>query len=533
MGMAASQVRLLSLTVRQHTIENRAQYLQAQKLRLSNESDHIYEKYINALDATSLETKTYDSEGKVKWIDGSFNNLTKYTHDSKANGNVYYVQDINDGLLYQPLKVYNAYNDAGGDIYAFLTSMGVGYLKDVHTDEYINAEQQVKQDELNGWNVLPFSDEFREKYVQLNALVENPPNTDIYEDAYKVAIIASGCKNSNTSGVYLSTDNTQLTQLKNYLNELKTTPYYTGEVKTIIDYCNSFNISDIFNNTNNVNKLIAHTTDGKTYISYDKPTEEAKDGDNKKVIDDQYKLSLLLNGGNYKVNDGATIDIYEATIQDTMNAYTGGENANIGDSLLAIAQNIQDAEREKSRATAETNLVNYVATSGMTIAEIEKALDNYQTYKDHVTIFNAQSKETYTKYDDPELGLYYERMFNAILAAGGCKPISEDNAKSATWVNNMIKNAQVVLGVYDEQNKDIDNITASSNTGLREISNDDAIAKADSEYEANLSDINSKETKYQTELNQLEEERNAIQTEIESLKKIAKENIESTFKTFT
>jgi len=59
------------------------------------------------------------------------------------------------------------------------------------------------------------------------------------------------------------------------------------------------------------------------------------------------------------------------------------------------------------------------------------------------------------------------------------------------------------------------------------------IAQADIEYETALEAINSKDTKYSTELNQLEEERDAIQMQIESLKKIAKENIERTFKVFS
>ena len=113
MGLAASQARLLSLTARQHTVEGRAQYLQAQKLRLANESDRVYENYVNALDATSLQTKTYDSKGKVHWVDGSLNNLMRYDADDKSLGNVYYVQDINDGKLYMQQTITNAYDKSG------------------------------------------------------------------------------------------------------------------------------------------------------------------------------------------------------------------------------------------------------------------------------------------------------------------------------------------------------------------------------------------------------------------------------------
>lgn len=533
MGLASSQARLLSLTVRQHTIENRAQYLQAQKLRLSNESDLVYQKYINALDATKLETRTYDKDGKVHWIDGSFNNLTKYTSDDKANGNVYYVQDINDGLLYQPKKVCDAYNDAAGDIFKFFDNVGVHYIKDAHTPEYVNAQEQLQLDIDKGWNKPPYTEYFRDEFSNLNGKLKNPPQTDTYRVADSIYSIASGCKNTNTSGVYLSTNNTQLQELKYRLNDIKGTPYYTGDVKTIVDYCNDFNINKIFDNPENINSLVVSNYDNKTYISYNKTTEDAKTTEEKKVIDDQYKLSMLLNGGSYKIDNGNAEKIYTDSIQSLMNNYTQTENATMGDTLIKLAQNIMDAELEKSRTQVQQDLVNLLGTFNTDYATAEESLANYQTYKEHLAEFNAQSKETHTEYINQEEGLYYERMFYAIQSAGGCKEISDENAKSATWVGSMIKNAQVVLGVYNENDKDLDTITPSSNTGLREISNDNEITKADSEYEASLQDINSKETKYQTQLNQLEEERNAIQTEIESLKKIAKENIESTFKTFT
>ncbi len=534
MGLASSQARLLSLTVRQHTIENRAQYLQAQKLRLSNESDLVYQKYVNALDATKLETRTYDKDGKVHWIDGSFNNLTKYTDDNKANGNVYYVQDINDGLLYQPKKVCDAYNNAGGDLYKFLDNVGVFYIKDVHTPEYINAQEQLNIDIKNGWNKPPYTAYFREQYSLLCSEIQNPPKTDTYRSAESINTIVSNCENSNTADVYLSTNNTQLTEMKGHLKKLKTTPYYTGDNKTIIDYCLNFNVAEIFDNPDNVDSLNVYNYDKKTYIAYSKSNENAKeDASNRQTVDDQFKLSMLLNGGNYKLNNGTEKSIYDEGTQNLLNNFTGLKNATIGDALKTLAENIKDAEDENSSNAVRTQLENLLTTFNTDITTAELAMHNYQLYREHLATFNAQSKETHTEYINKEDGLYYERMFYAIQSAGGCKEISDENAKSATWVGSMIKNAQVVLGVYNENDKDLDTITPSSNTGLREISNDNEIAKADSEYEASLNDINAKETKYQTQLNQLEEERNAIQTEIESLKKIAKENIESTFKTFT
>ena len=65
MGMSSSQARLLSLTGRMHDIELKAQRIQADKLRLANESNHVYEEYVNALEAKKLMAKMVDSNGQI------------------------------------------------------------------------------------------------------------------------------------------------------------------------------------------------------------------------------------------------------------------------------------------------------------------------------------------------------------------------------------------------------------------------------------------------------------------------------------
>ena len=532
MGLAASQARLLSLTARQHTVEHRAQYLQAQKLRLANDSDRVYEKYINALDATQIETRAYDKEGKVHWLEGSYNNLMRYTADDKSAGNIYYVQDINNGKLYMPQEVCKAYEGAGGDLFNFLDAMNIRYTKDVHTDEYIAAQQVVENDIKKGWNIKPYDTDFTSEYTHLKSLVSDPPESELYNAANVLFSIAAYTQNS-VSGVYLPSNTSYLTELRTNINILKGTSYYNGNVQTILDYISSFDISAIFANPDSVDTLSAITQPAQdVYIYYEKDKEEAKSADEEKdVIDDTTKLKLLLNGGQYKLNGGALTDIYTAAVTNAIAGFDGATN--IGDALQSIGNDIKSQETKKASEAAQADLDAFLAAKGYDQETVETNMANYKQYCDDVVTFNSQSTETHTEYKDSEKGPYYERIFYAIKSAGGCKEISDANAKSSTWVTSMIKNAQVVLATFDEDTNEIDNITASSNPGLREVSNDQEIMNADSEYEAEMAAIDSKDTKYSTELNQLEEERSAIQTEIDSLKQIAKDNIAATFKLFT
>ena len=551
MGLAASQARLLSLTARQHTVEGRAQYLQAQKLRLANESDRVYENYVNALDATSIQTKSYDSNGKVHWLDGSLNNLMRYDADDKSLGNIYYVQDINSGKLYMPTNLVNAYNSSNNDVFQFLNNMGIKYEKDVYNDEYMDALRTVNAYKNEGYDTFPYSQTQVETYKSLRSETLNPAKSSTYNNADELYKLVSFSESTTNKGVYYPSDKTQYSALLAQLNNLKGTTYYTGTNKTIIDYISNFDVSGVFADTSKASNISATTNepDKTLYVYWDKAKENEKENEeDKQQIDDLMKLKMLLNGGSWKKTSDifdsifGTILIGEATttgniytddMQNTLNAYTGTNNANMGEALVKMASDIKDSETNKALTTANNNFQTFFTSIGTTQEEFETKLSNYNTYNNAVADLSTKDQTTYTKYEDDNLGPYYEQIFNAIEAAGGCTEITTENAKSGSWLTNMVKNAQVVLATFDNDKKELDNITASSNVGLREISNDREITKADSEYEADMEAINSKETKYNTQLNQLESERNAIQTEIQSLKQIREDNISSTFKLFS
>ena len=306
-------------------------------------------------------------------------------------------------------------------------------------------------------------------------------------------------------------------------------------VRALAEYCINFDISGIFSNPDAVTTLNASTSDTKEYyIYYDKSTEDAKDDPSaRQSVNEIFKLRMLLNGGTYKLNGGTAQDVYDTTIKNQITSFTGSEQTNMGDALIKLCNNIKNSEYSKAVQQAEQNLDTFLTAQGTDKTTISNVFKHYQQYCDDIREFNLQSPTTHKEYEDSTLGKYYENMFNAISQAGGCIALADENVKSSSWVNNMIKNAQVVLAVYNNEREEIDNVTASSNPGIREVSNDEEIVKIDLEYETALEAITSKETKYNTQLNQLEAERSAIQTEMESLKKVAKENIESTFKLFS
>ena len=71
------------------------------------------------------------------------------------------------------------------------------------------------------------------------------------------------------------------------------------------------------------------------------------------------------------------------------------------------------------------------------------------------------------------------------------------------------------------------------NTGLQEITDESGLRKAEAKYEADMRRIDMKDRKYDYDLAALENERNAVKNEMETLKTVAGDNVERTFKLFS
>ena len=75
--------------------------------------------------------------------------------------------------------------------------------------------------------------------------------------------------------------------------------------------------------------------------------------------------------------------------------------------------------------------------------------------------------------------------------------------------------------------------SVATNTNLQEVSDETKLKKAEAKYEADMRAIDQKDRKYDTDLAALDTERNAIKQEMDTLKTVAKDNVERTFKLFS
>ena len=112
MGMSASQARLLSLTARQHDVELRAQKLQADKLRLANDSDRVYLTYLNALNARKVQYSRIEADGSTAFRDATLAILENGAipgYKGEASDTAYLLQNVADGSIYVTQEFADAF----------------------------------------------------------------------------------------------------------------------------------------------------------------------------------------------------------------------------------------------------------------------------------------------------------------------------------------------------------------------------------------------------------------------------------------
>ena len=111
-----------------------------------------------------------------------------------------------------------------------------------------------------------------------------------------------------------------------------------------------------------------------------------------------------------------------------------------------------------------------------------------------------------------------------------------------TVITNLINSGMVTIvtkrddGSFAQENQfdfaDYETSVAT-NTGLQEVTDEVNLKKAEAKYEADMKRIDLKDRKYDSDLAAMDAERNAIKQEMETLKTVAKDNVERTFKLFS
>lgn len=151
---------------------------------------------------------------------------------------------------------------------------------------------------------------------------------------------------------------------------------------------------------------------------------------------------------------------------------------------------------------------------------------------------------------------YYKNIFNKIQSSGYFtytnKPSEIDenhlytsegtgtkgNVKKNPLKDNYtfeaaLRDGTLRLEYYSTTDNAFKSTTISEDNCIQEVKDERAIAKAESKYNQDMADLESKDNKLDLQLKKLDTEHTALQTEYDSVKSVIDKNVESSFKIFS
>jgi len=406
---------LLNLTARMHQIEYKAAKLEAQKLQMANESSHVYDEYLNALDKTKVQLKILNKDGSIGYKDATYNNLT----------------------------------EAGYQIYFLDPKIGP-------------VEQKIPE----GYTTISSA-------ADLEKIRSNPTGNFILMN--DITLSGNWTPIENFSGT-LDGNGHVIKGLS--FNDFSSSEDF-GFFRTVSGTVKNLGFKDV-----NISATNSGTM-GTLCGDLDGGTVENCWVTDAEVIGNLYAGVLIGD-----VNNGVV-----------RNCFTSG-------TINAQAYN---AEPDNGYMTGDV-IARFFGSTVSGCYTTGNYPGQYCGHKDATEIAEMQSRGE--------------------LPGGTIITALESHKDDNEWLTNMI-NAGLAIISKKDNNGEYYETSVSTDTGLQEVSNEDDLKKAEAKYEADMKKINLKDRKYDTDLAALDTERNAIKQEMDTLKSVARDNVERTFKLFS
>ena len=570
MGMAASQARLLSITMRLTSNEFQSQMISNSKTRLANETQAASEEYMEALNATKLQYVYYDDNGERTNYDLTASTL----------------------LYYQPLKnQYALVNRAGQTMVNH--NDATTFQQANNLDEFLELndcievkEWQEPNPEYENWKnrePQPTDKKFWDVVVSTD--------TELYN---KFITASQKCYNnamSGYSGCYLHV----LAHLLDYVHDPsqsnsfnsadypKTFTTTTGDTITVTagqisgaamhNAANSEMISE-------VSDIICNGRDGETVMTPDLSDTESFEfvSTDPTTGTDLYKYKYKDENGieqtlDYKVfhtgdatldallsntkNDGSLKTMKEKIIDlfAAVSKYSGSYY----DILLEAIENFQT---DMTLALKEENF-NQQRFDDAYNKWLAEEPDEFLDMSENI-ILDPDKTEWYTNlwyrmngaYDDEELmqsagdsdynnhDVFHEKYFDKTEASQQSWVEFDDTLiNSSEWLQFALESGEITLEkvVFNEdydtttelENKTWTAVAWSSTTDIVEVEDELAITRAEVKYNQAMREIQAKDKEYDNDIKKLDTEHNALQTEYDSIKSVMDKNMERSFKAFS
>ena len=184
----------------------------------------------------------------------------------------------------------------------------------------------------------------------------------------------------------------------------------------------------------------------------------------------------------------------------------------------------------------------YISGEEYMLSNCPPLSDTYETFT-----INQESQATtqpvdtgrreYNTSDENYIKYFKEWQIKRAAYDKSCKFVVVDNelANNKDFLNNHLTTNQSILIDWDIfiKNEENPETSVATNTFFQEVDDEKELRKAEAKYEADMRRIDMKDRKFDYDLAALDAERNAIKQEMETLKTVAKDNVDRTFRLFS
>lgn len=159
----------------------------------------------------------------------------------------------------------------------------------------------------------------------------------------------------------------------------------------------------------------------------------------------------------------------------------------------------------------------------------DSAKDSFYVTDDQGYLYPVQLNEDKETAVDMYNAEYYSIMFNTLCRNGWYENIYIDDED---YLHNALKNGQVFVTTLSEQDGYYYQQRFNNNPYVMEVTDQDAVTRAEREYSKAKSRINYKEEELEIDMKKLDLEISALTTEYDSVKGMISKNVEKTFSMF-
>ena len=208
---------------------------------------------------------------------------------------------------------------------------------------------------------------------------------------------------------------------------------------------------------------------------------------------------------------------------------TTDESRELYDYAMAITEAFMRTD-ESLTADQKNNNQSFDPSSYQLALDAGNKADlNY--YKNIFSKMQSSGYFTYTNTpatakDDPEHYKY------ASVGTGTAGNVQKSPLKDNTVFEAALRDGSLRLEYYSTTSKSFKTTTISEDNCIQEVSDERAIARAESKYNQDMADLENQDKKLDLELKKLDTEHSALQTEYDSVKNVVDKNVENSFKTF-